>query len=953
MPWLLPVLQAAGFLLLRSGAPRDAFSSLLQIAASAVAAAYCGLAARRAKYVARTFWTLFALAFVAYAISAVTWAYFESWMGVPVPVSAISQFLYLCYDAPIVIALLLRSNGRSSGLAWPRALDFIQLLLICFLLYYDFLFLRAQSGGRLQQAVLEQNLSNALNFALAIFFVARSFLASTPLIRSLCRRMSAYMVVYTVAAAIADYAQTSAHTTSGSWVALAWTVPFALAATLAAGFRREPEPDREVEAEPVGKTFLWSHLALAVMPLTVWALAMRSGMQSGAVPYGAVFVSLVCYGSRLVLTQRTLLVTHELERKQTVELEKSLSLLRSTLESTADGILVVDRRGRVVDFNTRFQELWRIPPDLLARRDDESLLAYVLAQVADADAFIERVRYLYEHGEEDSFDVVKFRDGRILERYSRPQMTGAEIAGRVWSFRDVTEREQAQHDVAAWKDRYDAAVHASGLIIYDWNPATNAVHFGGSFEQILGYQPEEFLSPAQGWRKLIHPEDLPFYESRMDACLKSQEPFDVEYRVRRRDGQYRWLREHGRTVAEKDGGVARMFGFMTDVTEQRLLEQQLRQAQKMEAVGRLAGGVAHDFNNLLTVIAGYSELQLRSTAKTDPAHEQAEQIRAATVRAASLTRQLLAFSRQQVLQPKVVDLNGVVAEMDKMLRRIIGEHIEITTNLASDLGATEVDPGQIEQVLVNLVVNARDAMPQGGNLTIETTNVQLTESYSMDHVYVKPGRYVRLAVSDTGVGMDPQTRARLFEPFFTTKELGRGTGLGLATVYGIVKQSGGHAEVYSEPGRGTTFKIYFPLVNRPVTVSLPHVSPTSSGGTETILLVEDEQALRDMVTKVLTSRGYRVIPAASAEEAEQISSSNSTIDLLLTDVVMPRVSGTELGTRIAKRYPRIKVLYMSGYTANSMQPGQVNDLGHSFLEKPFTPQALAEKVREVLDTKQQ
>ena len=953
LPWLIPLAQTLGFLLLPYGPRRDAFSNLLQIAAALTAAAYCGLTAGRTQHVARVFWTFFATAFAAYAISAVEWAYYESWLHAAVPISSVSQFLYLCYDAPIVMVLLLRRRGRSSGLSWARALDYIQFLLIFFLFYYNFLYLRELPRGGHQLALLEQYVSNTLNLILAGAFVARSFWASSPLIRQLCRRMSVYMVFYAAVAAIADYAIATAGAPSGSWTALAWTTPFALAATLAAGFRSEFEPEPPESTFPVTKPSFGQQLSLAILPITIWILALQAGEQGKDVAYTSVFISLVCYGSRLALTQRALYQTNELERKQTLALEKSLSLLRGTLESTADGILVVDLRGRIVDYNTRFQTLWAIPSELLNQRDDERLLEYVLSRVDDARHFLDRVRHLYEHKEEDSFDVIRFHGGRILERYSRPQLLGNEIVGRVWSFRDVTEREMAQHEIAAWKERYDAAVQATGLIIYDWNPATNVVRFGGAFEQVLGYSPSQFETPTQGWRKLIHPDDIVLYEQTIDSARQRGEPFDVEYRVRRHDGQYRWMRAQGRSVPEKNTEPPHMVGFLIDITEHRTLELQLRQAQKMEAVGRLAGGVAHDFNNLLTVIAGYSELQMRSIPKSDPAHDQAEQIRAATARAATLTRQLLAFSRQQVLLAKVVGLNAIVTDVDKMLRRIIGEDIEITTHLAPDLGAVEVDPGQMEQVLVNLVVNARDAMPGGGKLFIETANVQLDQSYSTEHFYVKAGRYVRLSITDTGVGMDALTRARLFEPFFTTKERGRGTGLGLATVYGIVKQSGGHIELFSEPGRGTSFKIYFPLVNRPLTATASAARPSvadNSHGSEIILLVEDENSLRQMVTQVLSARGYQVIAVHNAEEAEQIVAANPHIDMLLTDVIMPKVSGPELVKRIVPHYPKMKVLFMSGYTAaHSMHNGGDHNPFASFLEKPFTPQTLAAKVREILD----
>ena len=404
-----------------------------------------------------------------------------------------------------------------------------------------------------------------------------------------------------------------------------------------------------------------------------------------------------------------------------------------------------------------------------------------------------------------------------------------------------------------------------------------------------------------------------------------------------------------RTVAEKE---------KTDALEAlRNTERQLVQSQKLEAVGRLAGGISHDFNNLLTVILGYSEIMARQLNEGDPLRRNLEEIIRASERAAALTRQLLAFSRKQVMQPKVFDVNTVVTDLEKMLRRMIGEDIELRVSLQEDLGNIKADPVQLEQVIMNLAVNARDAMPKGGKLSIETTNVHLDESYARDHVSVEPGHYVMLAISDTGCGMNAEIRQRIFEPFFTTKAPGKGTGLGLSMVYGIVKQSGGNIWVYSEEGRGTTFKIYFPRVTEtaeeykrvPATIEAPR-------GSETILLVEDSDWVRKLARQILERAGYRVLEASSADAAIRISEAghNGTkIDLLLTDVVMPGMSGNDMSKQLLAKRPDLPVLYMSGYTDDAIVQHGVLEPGINFIQKPFSPDALALKVREVLDARPQ
>ena len=418
----------------------------------------------------------------------------------------------------------------------------------------------------------------------------------------------------------------------------------------------------------------------------------------------------------------------------------------------------------------------------------------------------------------------------------------------------------------------------------------------------------------------------------------------------RKDGRTVTLRLSGRTILDEDRTVYFEL-FAEDVTEHRALEQQLRQAQKMEAVGRLAGGIAHDFNNLLMVISGYCEFLLERIGPDPAIREPAQEIAKAAGRATGLTRQLLAFSRKQMLAPKVMDLNTVVSENLKMLTRVIGEDIELVT-VPGDLGLVKADPSQVEQVILNLAVNARDAMPHGGKLTIETTNVTLDEAYARTHAPVQPGDYVMLAITDTGSGMDAETLNHIFEPFYTTKGI-KGTGLGLSTVYGIVKQSGGYIWVFSEPGKGTSFKVYLPRVNAMgelMTIPPPVASLESSRGRETVLLVEDEETVRELTRQYLLTQGYEVLEAAGPAAALKISSVHpGPIHLLLTDVIMPGMNGPELALRVSAERPEVRVLYMSGYTENAIGHNGTLEIGIVLLQKPFTLHTLTAKVREVLD----
>jgi PAS domain S-box-containing protein len=496
--------------------------------------------------------------------------------------------------------------------------------------------------------------------------------------------------------------------------------------------------------------------------------------------------------------------------------------------------------------------------------------------------------------------------------------------------------------------RYRSLVQSSVYGIYRASLEGKFLDVNPALISMLGYEsPEELLALDPQKDVFMYPDE---HTRLIEEFRRTGRMDGIEVKWKRKNASPITVRISGRAVSNADEPADVLEAIAEDVTERRLLEDQFRQAQKMEAVGRLAGGVAHDFNNLLMVISGYTEVILGQLPLDHPLHEKARAIQQASDRATTLTRQLLAFSRKQMLELKIVDVNAVVQDMERLLRPLIGENIELVTRLAADAGRTRADAGQLEQVLMNLVVNSKDALPTGGQIVIQTRNITLDDAYRGEQTFIRPGDYVLLSVGDNGAGMDRETQSRIFEPFFTTKEKGKGTGLGLSTVYGIVKQSGGYVMVHSEVGRGTTFNIYLPRADEPAEAnSAAPASRTAVGGSETVLLVEDEESVRGLVRETLVSKGYRVLEAENGQSGLAVAAAHDgIIELVITDVVMPGMSGRELADQLVAIRPEVKVLYLSGYTEDTIVSEGTIESGKAFLQKPFTLQGLSRKVREVL-----
>ena len=637
-------------------------------------------------------------------------------------------------------------------------------------------------------------------------------------------------------------------------------------------------------------------------------------------------------------------------------LKASEELFRTTLYSIGDAVIITDRSGLVRCMNPVAEALTGYSETEASGKPANEVFRIFSEDTGQpVPSIIEKVLSKGVVLGLGNHSVLEARDGsrRPIEDSGAPiRDAGGGITGVVLVFRDVSEARAAEKALQESIDRFRRlAENAPDMIYrYEFTPLRGFTYVSPAATPITGYSPEEFYSDPDLGVRIAAPAYRPAEEKLFHGEQTSTGPREVEWT--RKDGTRITVEIRDAAVYDERGALVALEGMVRDITKDKYFEEQLRQAQKMEAIGRLAGGVAHDFNNLLTVINGYAKLAAGFLPRGDRVREMVDQILHAGERAAELTQHLLAFSRRQPAQPKALNLNEIIAQSKQMLARLLGEDIQLVTHLAPQLGRVNADPGQIHQILMNLAVNARDAMPDGGTLTIETANVEVDPEWAALHAEVTPGSYVVLAVSDTGTGMDAETQAHIFEPFFTTKEVGRGTGLGLATVYGIVRQYQGWIGVYSEPGRGSTFKVYLPRMREEGDVVADRDQALAAGGgAETILVVEDQAEIRKYVATVLRSLGYQVLEAAQGEQAISIAEKHSgAIPLLLTDAVMPSMSGVELAGRLKAARPEMRVLFMSGYGENVIARGGFIDAGVAYLSKPFGPDALAKKVREALDS---
>ncbi len=640
----------------------------------------------------------------------------------------------------------------------------------------------------------------------------------------------------------------------------------------------------------------------------------------------------------------------ENNKKTMDDLKFTNTVLSTQQETSMDGILIVDENGRILSYNRRFREIWNIPEFIMAAGSDDTAIQSVLDKLVDPEKFKRRIDSIYKHPQKNSWDEILLKDGMIIERFSSPMRSQENIYnGRVWYFKDITARRSAEQMLKFTQFTVDQAkiavfwCHADGNFLYVNEQAC----------EWLQYRREELLKMHMAD---INPELPNDAWSDHWKEIKTKGLVRMESVHRRKNGDAYPVEIYSNYVEFEDKEY--LLEFVLDISariktekQKKRLEEQMRQMQKMEAVGTLAGGVAHDFNNMLSPILGYSELLLRDRLE-EKQIERVKQVHRAGLRARDLTRHLLAFGRKQPLRMTHLDVNEVILGFDKMLRRTIREDVNIEKHLAPVLPAIMADEGQIEQVILNLAINAQDAMPGGGTITIETSDMFFDKTYIKKHIETEPGTYAMIAISDTGAGMDKETMDRIFEPFFTTKDKGKGTGLGLSTVYGIVKQHRGFVWVYSELGKGTTLKVYFPQSEQKavkLTRDVDFNKPVD--GDETILVVEDQMEVRELACETLEHFGYHPLAFENGQKALTYANQfEGSIHLLLTDIVMPSINGKELYKKLSDVRKDMKVLYMSGYTDNIIVHHGVMDQGVNFIQKPFSIQGLAAKIREVLDS---
>jgi two-component system cell cycle sensor histidine kinase/response regulator CckA len=897
-------------------------------------------ASRRSGPFGRRVWRLVSFSVVLVSLGQLAYTYYFDYHHGPTGAFWPSDILVFFWAVPVMMTLFLSPRDPHSGFRWLRLCDFAQVCALVLALELSTLFVpsRWQISERAMAARIFYA-GVAFFGLLALSFLLRGLLTRFHTARAFFLRMAAFFFAFAITSNTTLFAFANENFRAGTWPDLLWTITDCFLIVIAAtwdGAEGSPEP-----GEPIRPGFqLLMQFSPLLIPAIVFPLVLGIAQEQFLWAVVLVMVSFVAASGRLFVVQNQLLESSR-------ELQKNLSLLQGITEGTTDSVFVKDLQGRYLMINSAGANLLgRRVEEVIGKDDSELFTPETGREIMAAD------RKVVESGRAQTYEEIGVSAGvarTYLSTKGPHRDSNGGIIGLLGICRDITDRKRAEQEFRQSQQKLRIHFEHTPLAVIEWDTQLRITEWSPSAERVFGYSRQEAIGRDSS---LLVPPALREHVDGIGRQLLTQKGGTRSTNDNlTKDGRTISCEWYNTPLVDESGQVLGVASLVQDVTERVALEERLRQSQKMEAVGRLAGGVAHDFNNLLTVIMGYSQILTDGLPGASRLKDATTQIRSAADRAAGITRQLLAFSRKQVLSPRVIDLNDVMLNLDTMLRRLIGEDVEVLTVPGRDLGAVRADPGQIEQVIMNLALNARDAMPNGGKLTLETENMELDASYASEHEPLQPGRYVMLAVSDTGTGMSPDTQAHIFEPFFTTKEVGKGTGLGLSMVYGIVKQSGGYIWVYSEPGRGTSFKIYLPRVDQLAEAIALEKRPASvRRGTETILLVEDDAQLRALTSSVLIHCGYKVLSAAGTEEGLALCRENHRdIHLLVTDVIMPGMNGRQLAEQVKQISPSTKILYVSGYTSNAIVHYGVLDPGLRFLPKPFSLAALVAKVREVLD----
>jgi two-component system, cell cycle sensor histidine kinase and response regulator CckA len=912
--------------------PGPILSDLVQLCIGILVLLACLQAARRSQVFGRLFWKLAAIALALWCVGQALGAYYGSYLNLPTKNLWFVDIFYVAWPAPLVMCLFLDTEEEQEGADWRLLLDFAQVAIVFVLIYFYFSTLSQQGT-----AWSTYRLSVATDGLVTAAFLGRALsLRNDP-----ARKLYLGIGLFRAVAFLTDmyFVLGLPEQANGAWFDLIWSVPWLIPLLTAAYWTQAPKtraPQRSLKRPRQ----LLTHMLPLIFPVLVVAMAASLAPIQLKIAALAVLLSLATSYARLLLTHGEL-------RRSSEALRDHHELLNAIIEGTTAATYVKDLQGRYLLINSAgAAQLGKSPVEILGK-DDTAFFSPDSAQ-----SIMERDLQTVDSAVVQTYEE-EVTTGGVTRTYlaTKGPLRDAQgrIAGLVGSSLDITDRYRAIEALAESEERFRTIFDGSpiGMAVISKDGAIVASNT--ACREMLELR-EEDLGDVTIFDELTHPDDRAADAAKFQQLIRGEIEYDRrEKRYILSDGRKVFADLHLYLIRDRKGATRYIIGISVDITERKSLEGQLRQAQRMETIGRLAGGVAHDFNNLLMVIKGYCELLMER--ENGEGLQQLEHISKAADQAASLTRQLLAFSRKQVMQPKIFNLNTLVWNAEKMLRRLISEDVEMITATAKNLGVIKADPGQMEQVILNLVINARDAMPSGGKLTLETANVEFDANYAHSHLGAQPGHYVMLSVTDSGLGMDEETQSHIFEPFFTTKELGKGTGLGLSMVYGIVKQSGGYIWVHSEVGKGSSFRVYLPRVfenEQEIASTLP--ASQSLRGEESILLVEDDPLVRGLAIEILKSRGYSVLVADRPEVALEICRQHTgRIHLLLTDVIMPGMNGNQLAGEIVKMRPEIGVLFMSGYADTTVMRNGNSGPVSSFLQKPFSPTVLGRKVREMLD----